>query len=353
MIQFLNSLNCELETDKTILQEFDCSTSAEEWFEKAQQLYKNHQFGLAASCFTRAEREDWSCFAQAQNLMEVGWTETAAERLQRAARLFYKNHFFSKILEILQILLRLEGDSWANTDDLIFTTALEKLPKAIPRESVLQFAIIREDFSAVLSSDLMNPHVSTKLMKYRQENWLKKIVADSSEADRKSIEEFLPLVVFDFHFQKQDFQEACRVALHSCSYSEADNTTTAFLNHVQLKWSPDNVVKFAETLVQLDLREVVSSPTPSVLLRTFFQSPTHIPGSLRWKCVDYLGKDVILLGFDRKSLNRTDLLSFSTTIFKEEVESVLVRQCDPNAFAVVRWYDRNGYPSLASDFTKE
>lgn len=217
----------------------------------------------------------------------------------------------------------------------------------------MRFAILREDFSSVLVSDLMTPNVSTKLMQYRHENWLKTIVATSSEEDRESIATSMPLVVIDYHVQRHNFQEACRVALLSRSYSEADSATTAFLNDTQLKWNPDKVVKFAETLVQLDTRTVLSSPTPSVFLRTLFQSPKQIPASLRSECVRCLGKDVFLLAFDRSSLNQTDLLSFSTSMFKVEVESALVSHCGPNAIDAVMWYDRNGHPSLASDFARE
>lgn len=83
MIEFFDSLNCELErADQTIFHEFDCNTSAEEWYEKAQRLYRNNQFGLAANCFTRAKRQDWSFLAQAQKLIEMGVTKTAARDLK-------------------------------------------------------------------------------------------------------------------------------------------------------------------------------------------------------------------------------------------------------------------------------
>lgn len=355
MVDFFDNLSCSLQkVDESIWHEFDCNTSAEDWYEKAQCLLQNDQFELAANCFTRAERQDWSFFARGRHFLELGLKAKAADEFRRAVRVFYERRNFQQVLVLLQRLLYIVSDAWDPTDDNIFTTALENLPKYLPRKEVVKFSILREDFSAVLVGDLSDPSVNEVLVTYRHADWLKKLVAGASDTDQDSIAVAMPLVVFDYHFERKHFHEACMVAVSARLIDLMDKTTTEFLKVMKTEWNPDSIQSYYDIVKNISNLKL-SSPaaSPSVLFSQLFESPQQVQRDLRTKCVDWFEKDIVMLAVDRSGLDRTILLDFSKDIFKAEVEQVLVARCRPYAVDVVLWYDSHGYQTLASEFAKD
>jgi hypothetical protein len=358
MMDFFANLNCDLENaDGRVFEEFNCDTSTQEWFERAQKLFKNCQFKFAASCFTRAKRQDWSFLAQGRYLLDSGIKEEAVKEFRRAARIFYEGRDFKKIIDILLQLLGLGVGSWDGTDDKIFTDAMKTLPNSIPRAHAVRYAILREDFSSVLISDLKSHDVCKLLIEYRQEGWLKKLIADCSKDDREAIARSMPAAVIDFHFEERDFHQACRVALGANEYQYADTATVAVLEQAKREFNPNNIVQMVDIWKDhhgpTEISHVLPPRSPSVLLSQLFHSPKQVPSSLRSECASVLGKEIVMLAVDRSNLDRTVLLDFSTTLFKPEVDSVLIAQCSPYLLEVVRWYGRNGHPALASQFARE
>ena len=355
MTDFFENLNIDLQKcDGTVWQEFDRDTSAEQWYEKAQGRFKCDQFELAATCFARAERQDWSLLARARKLLEDGLKEEACVEFRRAARAFYDGQEFKQVLTILQRLLGLERKMWVPTDDKIFSAALDEQPFCLPRIVVVEFAILREDFSSLSVCDLTDPSVAKLLQTYRAEDWMKQLVARSSDQDRDTIASSIPSVVFDYHFERHNFHAACGVAVSACLYDDIDKATLAFMEVTRIEWVPDNVVRYVKVLEQISESSSPSAfQSPSVLLKRLFQSPKQLPRLLRNQCNDKFGRNVVILAVDRSGLERTALLDFSTTDFKAEVETAVVADCRPYAINVVRWYDRNGYPRLASEFAKD
>lgn len=357
MAHFFESLECDLEaTDNRIFKEFDRDTSAEEWFDQAQRLYKNHQFSLAAPCFTRANRQDWSLLARGRDFLECGLKIEAERDLRRAARIFYEGRFYDEILVIFQILLGLTGGRWDPKDDKIFLDAITTLPATVPRRLVVRYSILREDFSSVHVSDLKDHDVCQLIMKYRHEQWLKNIVADCSPHDRQAITSVMPMVVFDFHMAQEQYLDACRVALSARDFKLAETPVGKVLATTKEDFQAEVIVSMAELW-----KEAASDPGLGVLPRTshavllgqLFSAPKQLSSSTKALCTSVLGKEVVLLAVDRANLERTELLDFGPKKFSEEVDAYLVHKFERHSLKVVQWYDKNGHPALASKFALE
>ena len=354
MAQFFKELNCEVEVaNETVLSEFDRDTTTEHWFKRAQKLYSNYNFSLASNCFIRAQRLDWSFLSLGRHLLDSGLKEEAEKEFRRAARLFYEGNQFQDVLDILHRLLQKNDAAWDSTDDKIFLGAINALPHSIPRTEVIRYAILRTDFSSILVTDLKSHDVAKLLIKYRKECWLKKLIAECSDNDRDELTCVIPMAVYDYYISKSNHYEACRIALSAGEYEAADVSTVAFLNHAKKVDNLDSIVRMADMWNE-DYGQCSLSPRQtSVLLKKLFQSPMLLPADLKLACTSVLGKQIVLLAADRSRLDRSILLQFSTTEFREEVESLLLSSFGPDLLKVVKWYGSNGHPTLASQFVRD
>lgn len=359
MMSFFNSLACDLETsDGSIFAEFNCETSEQEWFERARKLFGNHQFKFAASCFTRAGRQDWSFLAQGHNFMEVGAAHEADRELRKSARIFYEASEFQKVLEILLLLLGLMRQGvWEVSDDKIFSASLASFDNFLSRADTVRYAILREDFSAVVIGDLKDEEVSELLQKYHQEAWLKQLVAECTDSDREAIAASMPVAVIDFYTGKKAFHEACEVALRVRKYDHADSATSVVLENYK-KGLLDasgilRVVDLWNTYGPADLSKVLHPSSKSCLLFLIFRSPTAMSSSMKLECTKVLGRDIVLLAVNQSKVDRTILLDFDALTFKVEVDAVLIAQVEPDLIDVVHWYEKNNHPALASQFAQE
>jgi len=356
MAQFFKELNCEVEVaSEAVFREFDRDTTTEHWFSRAQKLYSDYNFSLASSCFIRAQRLDWSFLSLGRHLLDLGLKEEAEKEFRRAARLFYEGHQFQDVLDILHRLLQKNNiGAWDSADDKIFSGAIDALPHAIPRTEVIRYAILRADFSSILVTDLKSHYVAKLLITYRKECWLKKLIAQCSDNDRDEVARVIPMAVYDFYISKSNHYEACRIALSAGEYVAADVSTVAFLNDAKKVDNLDSIVRMADMWNE-DFRHQCSlSPrNTSVLLKKLFQSPKLLPADLKLACTSVLGKQIVLLAVDRASLDRTILVQFSPTEFREEVELLLLSSFGPDLLKVVKWYGSNGHPTLASQFVRD
>ncbi len=355
MAQFFKELNCEVEVaSEAVLHEFDRDTTTEHWFKRAQKLYSDYNFSLARSCFIRSQRLDWSFLSLGRHLLDLGLKEEAEKEFRRAARLFYEGHQFQDVLDILHRLLQQNDRAWDSVDDKIFLGAINALPHSIPRTAVIRYAILRADFSSILVTDLKSHDVAKLLITYREECWLKKLIAQCSDNDRDEVARVIPMAVYDFYISKSNHYEACRIALSAGEYVAADVSTVAFLNHAKKVDNLDSIVRMADMWNEDFGHQCSLSPrNTSVLLKKLFQSPKLLPADLKLACTSVLGKQIVLLAVDRASLDRTILVHFSPTEFREEVELLLLSSFGPDLLKVVKWYGSNGHPTLASQFVRD
>jgi tetratricopeptide (TPR) repeat protein len=349
---FFLSLECDLEvSDGRVFEEFNCDTSTEEWFVRAQALFKNEQFKFAASCFTRAERQDWAFLSKGQELVMLGLELEATKEIRKAARVFFEVQDNEQILDILKILLDFKTSEWDTSDDHIFLATLQKCPNALSTVQSIQYAIHRKDFSSVRVDALKDQNVCKFLVHHRQAGWLVQLVAESSEEDREFIGESMPLVIIDYHRARSQHFEACKVALKAREYKLADSSTIALLDETKKKstFDPEAVIRVANLWANVESNRVLTS----LLLYKLLHAPKSLSSMQKEECLRLLGKDIILLAYRRNNLAVEFLLGFSTVAFKSEVESCLMRQQGTCPFDVAKWYDRHGFPALSAQFIRD
>jgi tetratricopeptide (TPR) repeat protein len=355
MHAFFNHLHCDFQNlgASTILQEFDRETTSEKWFERAQKLFQNDQFPIAASCFTKAARQDWSFLAQGHHLFSSGLKEEASPKFRRAVRLFNERCDFERVLDIMLLLLNILP--WDDTDDTIFEEALHQLPHYLPRLPQLKYAISRGKWETIQLADFQDSEIAPVLAAYRKEKGLKKLVRSFEDQDRASIEEFLPFIVADYHSEKGDFVSACRIALRSSGYKFANDTTKEWLKQIQLKFKENEVDQMTDTWKRHKKTAMtcLHRKTPALLLLQVFDDPISTAKLFGLECIQQLGKQILRFALDQAKVDRVHLLDFSQKEFKDEVEgSILVPRFEPKLSSVVKWYLVNGYRSFASEFVK-
>ena len=355
MKDFLSSLQCDFEeVNGSVFEEFDRDTSPEVWFDKATNLLGMSKNEVAAKCFTRAKRQDWSCLAQGRHFLGLGLLWEAEKQFRRAARVFYENRELEQIVLILRELLKhTPGDAWDKSDDDIFVNAISDFQDCIPRIEVVRYSILRGDVRSVTVTDLKDRAVCSLLHEYRGTDWLKQLVADCTESDREDLELTVPDVVADFHFDQSSYHEACRVSLSSRLLEYADKSTTAFLAEAKLPHHSEGVLKLAHLWHELGpVAGVLPIENSSMLFSELFRSPRKLQSGLKTKCLEVLGQDLILLAVDSCKLDRVTLLEFSAQVFREEVDASLLVRFGSDLEHVVAWYNNHGYSTLASDFAE-
>jgi tetratricopeptide (TPR) repeat protein len=352
---FFRSLECNFEfSDGTVFEEFNCDTTTEEWFVRAQALFKNEQFKIAASCFTRAERLDWAFLVKGQELLLSGLEFEGSKELRKAARLFFEVQDHEQILDILRTLLEFKIREWDTSDDDIFVPTLMNWPDSLSKVQTIQFAIHRKDFSAVRVEALKDQNICKLLLNYRQSDWLVKLVAECSEEDRESIAGTMPLVIIDYHLARSQYFEACKVALQAREYKYADSSTIGLLEEAKKRsFDPEAVVRIADLWATVGSNRVLPGANVSLLLCKLLHTPKSLSSLEKEECLRLLGTDIILLACRRNNLGVEFLLGFSTATFKSEVESCLLQQHGSRPFDIAKWYDRHGFPALAAQFIRD
>ena len=355
MHAFFKHLHCDFQIldASTILQEFDRETTSEKWFERAQELFQNHQFSIAASCFTKADRQDWSFLAQGHHLFASGLKKEASSKFRRAVRLFNERRDFERVLDIMLLLLNILP--WDVTDDRIFEEALHQLPHYLPRLPQVKLAISRGEWETIQLADFQDSEVAPFLTAFRKEKGLKQLVRSFEDQDRASIEEFLPFIVADYHYERGDFVSACRIALRSSDYKSANDTTKEWLKQIQLNFKEDEVDQMTDVWNRHKKTAMtcLHRKTSALLLLQVFDDPISTAKSFGSECIQQLGKHILRFALDQAKIDRVHLLDFSQKDFKDEVEeSILVPRFKPKLSSVVTWYLVNGYRSFASEFVK-
>jgi hypothetical protein len=354
MHAFFSHLDCDFQILKasTILQEFDRETTLEKWFERAQELFQNDQFSIAASCFTKADRQDWSFLAQGHHLFAAGLKEEASSKFRRAVRLFNECRDFERVLDIMLLLLNILP--WVDTDDTIFEAALHQLPHYLPRLPLVKLAISRGEWETIQLVDFQDSEVAPFLAAYRKEKGLKKLVRSFEDQDRASIEEFLPFIIADYHFEKRDFVLACRIALRSSDYKFANDITKEWLKQIQLKFKENEVDQMTNIWKRHKKTAMtrLHRKTPALLFLQVFDDPISTAKVFGSECIQQLGKQILRCALDQAKVDPAHLLDFSQKEFKDEVESILVARFKPKMSNVVTWYLINGYHSFVSEFVK-
>lgn len=280
-------------------------------------------------------------------------TSEGVNKLRKAANVFYDSCDYKLILCVLKELLKLSEGSWDVSDDYIFLEALKRRPNDLSKAMCVQYAIFRGDFSTVSVTDLADHSVYKILLAYRNSGWLKNLVADCSLAEREALANTMPLLVIDYYDSHFDFFNACKVALGAGEFGLANQKTAELIKRMGASFQSVlivDIVKLWNECAPKGVSEALPRKSVSRLLCQLFQSPREPPSGIKAECARVLGKDIILLAFDQHNVAYTDLLKFSTTLFKQEVESALIDQFHPCKMGVVEWYNKNGHPHLAAQF---
>jgi hypothetical protein len=254
----------------------------------------------------------------------------------------------------LRTLLEFKIHEWDTSDDDIFVTTLKNWPDSLSKVQTIQFAIHRKDFSAVRVDALKDQNICKLLLKYRQSDWLVKLVAECSEEDRESITGTMPLVIVDYHLAQSQYFEACKVALQAREFKYADSSTIALLEDAKKRsFDAEAVIRIGDLWATVDTNRVLPGANVSLLLCKLLRTPKSLTLLQKEECLRLLGKDIILLACRRNNLGVEFLLGFSSTMFKSEVESCLLQQYGSRPLDIAKWYDRHGFPALAAQFIRD
>jgi hypothetical protein len=269
--------------------------------------------------------------------------EDGKESLRKAARTFFEEGDHQHTLELLASVMDME---WNSEDDYIYEQSKMKCPSFFTPEQVIKFALSRDKWNEITIDNLKSKSTSFLFLPHRENKQLIEKVAACTEDDRSSIECCLPLVVADYHLDRQEYSDAVRLYLDADvpDYLKAEMATNSIIqssnsaNKSQLLVEAANIWSDQKAGAP-KASSNVSKDSDTFLLLQLFESPVAASKSPRTNIAfQKMGKDVIKTAFLKAEAPMELLHSFDSKAFSVEVQQALDAKYANKPIETVEWY---------------
>lgn len=322
---------------------------------------QNEDFKTASNCFKAAGNFSYFHWAQGKFQIADGFVHDGKESLRKSARAFFEKGDYEHTLELLALVMEM---GWNSDDDYIYEKSRLECPSFFTPEQTIRFALSRDKWEEINIDDLKSISSASLFFDHRKNGKLVQKISTCSELDLKDIELSLPLVVGDYHFEREEYLKAVKLYLQSDppDFVMAEKATDII---VQLKNSSHKthlLMQVAEFWIEQSYRKKraslnVSRDCDTFLLLQLFESPISASQTSPTDSLKKFGREVVKAAFERSNAPMEMLHNFSQIEFAMEVRRALEIKYKTKLIEAVQWYhlhnDEIHAVKLASDYIKD
>ena len=359
MLKFFTSLDYELnyhaDTNK-LFNEFNTSTSKEQWLQRADDLFAEERYRMSSRCYEKSESPALAAYARGKHFAKQRLKPKAASEYIRASGLFYDLCSYKKILDIASdMLLVVSWDSKTSPEFILdehFRVADSNHPMYLGPSVRRKIDILHDRWDRISLE-----HIETELisvMKRRGYPGLMKHLQGLSDFDINKISNVIPCIVGDLMHSREQYLDAINLYLQGRDFHRAEETSLKLVHILKKQPIPTELLKLEEVWSphQCHLTAKRSDRTISLLF-SLVSDPEKAAQNNPLQCLDLLGARAIRFIVSHKGLDPICLYDFCQETFHKEVLKELKRNHKEDPGQIVAWFLTRDNPSHAIDFMLE